>query len=86
MYCLFCQNNIFNNVNLWSYAVEGDMFMSCIRPCSETYDDDSCYNDCIQNNKGAGFCYLKLPNISNEKDCCCNNWPGKKMYYILVSP
>ncbi|KGN61228.1 hypothetical protein Csa_006463 [Cucumis sativus] len=52
-------------------TTKGDVLnVHCVRPCSDTYDDESCYNDCIQENLGAGFCYPKLP--STDKDCCCN--------------
>ncbi|KAG6586428.1 hypothetical protein SDJN03_19161, partial [Cucurbita argyrosperma subsp. sororia] len=54
-------------------SAKGDMFMECIRPCVDAFDDDSCYDDCVRANKGAGFCYPKLPSVTNEKDCCCNN-------------
>uniref|UniRef100_A0A0A0LKF5 Defensin-like domain-containing protein n=1 Tax=Cucumis sativus TaxID=3659 RepID=A0A0A0LKF5_CUCSA len=52
-------------------TAKGDILnVHCVRPCSDTYDDESCYNDCIRENLGAGFCYPKLP--STDKDCCCN--------------
>lgn len=54
-------------------AAKGDVLnVHCVRSCSNTYDDESCYNDCVKENNGAGFCYPKLPDISSEKDRCCN--------------
>ena len=52
-------------------TAEGDMLMSCIGPCSNPDDNDSCNNDCLKQTKNGGFCYPKLDDNSNEKDCCC---------------
>ena len=64
---IFQATLIFGNM-----AAKGDVFMNCIGPCSDTYDHYSCYNDCVERNEGAGFCYPKLGDDFDEKDCCCN--------------
>ncbi|KAE8651701.1 hypothetical protein Csa_006400, partial [Cucumis sativus] len=64
-------NNVLNNIIFGDMIAKGDVLnMHCVQPCSDTYDDESCYNDCIKENLGAGFCYPKLP--STDKDCCCS--------------
>lgn len=69
----FLLNIFLNNVMFDNMAAKGDMLnVHCVRPCFDTYDDESCYNDCVRENNRAGFYYPKLPNISSEKDCCCN--------------
>lgn len=75
----FFDHKFLNNLIFAIMAAKGDVLnVHCVWPCSNTYDNKSCYNVCIWENNGVAFCYSRLPSLSSEKDCCCNLWSKQR--------